>query len=393
MRRFLEASVTLGLILLLVGGLLSLLGPDEDASGAAWKRQYPQCLVGKYAEGCPAIPESPSAGQAGQTIPTSTLDVAPSSRLQQTSMVQASSMATENRRTSYLYAGSRLAKLEGGTFEYFHADHLGTAAARTNPGSGIVERSRQLPFGTQMGPISTETYYAGKRVDAVSSLLYVSARYYAPAIGRFLSSDPVAQPDRSRIAYALNNPLLFVDPDGAAEKPTAARSTPLRFQIFPKTPPHTSLEKFLKSVPLTAPGNHVTPSDTLIVSVKDTAEEARALERLNRWLEGTIAAIPGYYKTFTDSLVINAGLDVSSPFGQSVIIHELTHFFQSPKTSPDKKKYGRVLTLIHEQRYPYEQPEFQTNIPQLFQEIDQYYEHWKLNEIEGFHNQIAWLGR
>ena len=47
----------------------------------------------------------------------------------------------------------------------------------------------------------------------------MNARLYDPAIGRFLSPDPhVQMPDMSqnfnRYAYAMNNPLCYVDKDG-----------------------------------------------------------------------------------------------------------------------------------------------------------------------------------
>ncbi len=61
--------------------------------------------------------------------------------------------------------------------------------------------------------------YTGEMFDAESGLLYLRARYYDPAIGRFISADPylgrMAQPvTQNRYIYVHNNPLLFVDPSG-----------------------------------------------------------------------------------------------------------------------------------------------------------------------------------
>jgi len=44
------------------------------------------------------------------------------------------------------------------------------------------------------------------------------SQWYAPEIGRFLSVDPLADEFRawSPYTYTLNNPLLFIDPDGKA---------------------------------------------------------------------------------------------------------------------------------------------------------------------------------
>jgi len=50
-------------------------------------------------------------------------------------------------------------------------------------------------------------------------LVYMQARYYDPAMGRFLSIDPVGFTESNpqsfnRYAYANNNPHRYVDPDG-----------------------------------------------------------------------------------------------------------------------------------------------------------------------------------
>ena len=62
----------------------------------------------------------------------------------------------------------------------------------------------------------------GKERDAESGLDYFGARYYGSALGRMTSPDPhsgtmlhVINPQRwNMYAYAMNNPLSYVDPDG-----------------------------------------------------------------------------------------------------------------------------------------------------------------------------------
>lgn len=64
--------------------------------------------------------------------------------------------------------------------------------------------------------------FTGKERDAETSLDYFGARYFSGAQGRFTSPDPVTatpldiiNPQRwNQYAYAVNNPLAFVDPDG-----------------------------------------------------------------------------------------------------------------------------------------------------------------------------------
>ncbi|WP_417657110.1 RHS repeat domain-containing protein [Pseudidiomarina aestuarii] len=61
--------------------------------------------------------------------------------------------------------------------------------------------------------------YTGHLRDDTLNLSYMQQRYYDPVIGRFYSNDPLGFSAESpmmfnRFAYAFNNPLKFVDPDG-----------------------------------------------------------------------------------------------------------------------------------------------------------------------------------
>jgi RHS repeat-associated protein len=114
--------------------------------------------------------------------------------------------------------------------EYYHLDALGTVRAMTNQAGAVVERHDYLPYGeewcgtavcsspTQRQPLR----FTGKERDAETGLDYFGARYYGSKAGRFTTTDPVytweenlVDPQRwNRYAYARNNPLKFVDPDG-----------------------------------------------------------------------------------------------------------------------------------------------------------------------------------
>src|SRR5262249_38589901 len=61
--------------------------------------------------------------------------------------------------------------------------------------------------------------YTGGIPDLFSGLLYLNARYYSPALGRFISPDAVVQDALDPGAwapytYCRNNPTTFVDPSG-----------------------------------------------------------------------------------------------------------------------------------------------------------------------------------
>ncbi|MEE1611404.1 RHS repeat-associated core domain-containing protein [Microvirga sp. CF3016] len=104
-------------------------------------------------------------------------------------------------------------------------DHLDSLRRLTRPDdaaplAAVVHRA----FGekaavTGAGALDTHGYI-GEREDAETGLVYLNARYYDPAAGRFLSPDSL-DPTRpgvgtNRYAYALNDPVNLKDPSGYA---------------------------------------------------------------------------------------------------------------------------------------------------------------------------------
>ncbi len=115
----------------------------------------------------------------------------------------------------------------GQTVEYYHVDALGSVRAITDGNGAVVgPRYDYLPFGEETAAqTSTNTRrFTGKERDGETGLDYFGARYYRSDIGRFTTIDPVytwsenlEDPQRwNRYAYARNNPLKYVDPDGRA---------------------------------------------------------------------------------------------------------------------------------------------------------------------------------
>ena len=57
--------------------------------------------------------------------------------------------------------------------------------------------------------------FTGKEYDPETGLYYFNARWYDQSIGRFISEDPVRDPNNPNLyTYARNNPLRFIDPTG-----------------------------------------------------------------------------------------------------------------------------------------------------------------------------------
>ena len=87
---------------------------------------------------------------------------------------------------------------------------LASIEVKSNIASGMPLCLRQNGIGSRS---------SGKERDQETGLDYFGARYYSGAQGRFTSVDPIAglilNPQSfNRYAYALNNPLKFIDPTG-----------------------------------------------------------------------------------------------------------------------------------------------------------------------------------
>ncbi|RMG23209.1 MAG: hypothetical protein D6732_24955 [Methanobacteriota archaeon] len=105
---------------------------------------------------------------------------------------------------------------------YYLKDHLGSTRAVINASGSVVEAHDYYPFGLLMpgreyqSGSETKEKFTGKEQDGETGLDYFGARYYSPALGRWLVVDPLADdyPLWSSYVYTLGNPILFIDPNG-----------------------------------------------------------------------------------------------------------------------------------------------------------------------------------
>lgn len=119
---------------------------------------------------------------------------------------------------------------------YYHQDHLGSPSVITDAEGRPVKETAYYPFGEArnvdpLREIETHYEFTQKERDQESRLHYFEARYLSAAYGRFISVDPLLAKHRFRnpesaedflkdpqrlnhYAYAANNPLRFVDPEG-----------------------------------------------------------------------------------------------------------------------------------------------------------------------------------
>ncbi|MES2206723.1 MAG: RHS repeat-associated core domain-containing protein [Pseudomonadota bacterium] len=117
--------------------------------------------------------------------------------------------------------------------QYWHQDHQGSNSTITSAAGSIVERLAYEPFGKRrnsngltdvngtLQPLTTNRGYTEhEHIDEIA-LINMNGRIYDPALGRFLSADPMIQsPENLQsynpYSYVWNNPLNMTDPSGYA---------------------------------------------------------------------------------------------------------------------------------------------------------------------------------
>jgi RHS repeat-associated protein len=104
-----------------------------------------------------------------------------------------------------------------GTY-YVHTDGAHAPRLLTNSTGAAVWQARYQVYGTAAIASSAVTYnqgFPGQYRDVESGLLYNSARYYEPLIGRYVQKDPVGiEGGLNLYAYAAGNPVSYADPSG-----------------------------------------------------------------------------------------------------------------------------------------------------------------------------------
>jgi len=133
----------------------------------------------------------------------------------------------QNKQQWHVYLGGSLVAtreqdtVTGAVAEhYLHTDALGSPVAVTDESRSVIQRSEYEPYGAVLNRAHDDRPgYTGHVADAATGLVQMQQRYYWPAGGIFLSTDPVTAYDQPigqfhRYRYANNSPYKFTDPDG-----------------------------------------------------------------------------------------------------------------------------------------------------------------------------------
>jgi RHS repeat-associated protein len=99
---------------------------------------------------------------------------------------------------------------------YLHGDHLGSTSLTTDQNGDVLAETRYLPYGQERwtaGEAQTDFTFTGQRNEAGFGLMDYNARYYSPALGRFVSPDSEVEHPRgwNRYGYVYGNPIRYTD--------------------------------------------------------------------------------------------------------------------------------------------------------------------------------------
>ncbi len=123
---------------------------------------------------------------------------------------------------SYVYAGRLLEQTGSSTGTmFYHQDAIGNTMAMTDMTGAAVNTYRYKAFGASeliSGTAPNNRQFTGHVSDS-TGLIYMNARYYDPATGRFLTQDtvpgrPMDPLSYNLYAYCKNNPVAYTDPSG-----------------------------------------------------------------------------------------------------------------------------------------------------------------------------------
>lgn len=129
------------------------------------------------------------------------------------------SVARDNVFLGNLLVASYVASPAG--WQFTASDHLGSPRVVWNQQGQLVESHKHWPYGedTNPTPSAQRLSFSLMERDTESTRFYDHARNHDLGLGRFLSPDRVggkpADPQSwNRYAYAFNNPMKHIDPDG-----------------------------------------------------------------------------------------------------------------------------------------------------------------------------------
>jgi RHS repeat-associated protein len=109
---------------------------------------------------------------------------------------------------------------------WLYADHQGSVVATADAAGNASASYSYGPFGEPDTPAGVRFRYTGQQWLADLGLSYYKARFYSPALGRFLQPDSVGYADDMHLyGYVGNSPLNYTDSTGNCPSCVGAASS------------------------------------------------------------------------------------------------------------------------------------------------------------------------
>ena len=123
--------------------------------------------------------------------------------------------------TGYI-RGINLVYADKGTVAYYLYNAHGDVVQLTSETGSLTKTYEYDAFGNEKNPDPGDTNpfrYCGEYFDKETGTIYLRARYYNPATGRFISEDSYWGDLKDPLSlnlytYGGNNPILYIDPSG-----------------------------------------------------------------------------------------------------------------------------------------------------------------------------------
>ena len=124
----------------------------------------------------------------------------------------------QNQVTNYIRGASGiiLSRDQSNTTKYYVTNGHGDVMGLTDTTGAVVKSYEYDAFGQEYSPSSGDTNpfrYCGEYFDSETNSIYLRARYYSPAVGRFTQQDP-AMDGINWYVYCASNPVNAADPTG-----------------------------------------------------------------------------------------------------------------------------------------------------------------------------------
>ena len=124
--------------------------------------------------------------------------------------------ATGTVTARYLRGINLIAREQDGANQYYLFNAHGDVVQRVDAWGNVLKNYRYDAFGNEQSPEKLDSNpfrYCGEYFDKETDEIYLRARYYNPAIGRFGAEDS-ARSGLNWYTYCGNNPIVFHDPTG-----------------------------------------------------------------------------------------------------------------------------------------------------------------------------------